>query len=234
MDWDTSNVTPTIVRPQEMVDLIRENSSVVTYPAKTVFLEPGDNMNGIIYIAEGRTRHYMVAMDGTEKILYTLSPGWFFGETSRSLNEPTGLYSAAETATTVYKIDTANYERLMGINEQFRNAILESFSKKMLILRHEVENLSFNSCKERLKRLYCSTVDPTSLVDGSWYNQKVRYTQYELSIIVGGARVTINKLINELCAEGFLRVLNRNTQISAKAYEKYIRQAEKRNTGHNA
>ena len=48
---------------------------------------------GVYYIAEGRTRHYMMAGDGTEKILYTLSAGWFYGETPVSLQEPTGLFS---------------------------------------------------------------------------------------------------------------------------------------------
>ena len=52
------------------------------------------------------------------------------------------------------------------------------------------------------------------LIDGGWYKLKVHYTQYELSTIIGGARVTISKLINELCDEGFIRMLNRNVQVN--------------------
>ena len=61
------------------------------------------------------------------------------------------------------------------------------------------------------------------MIDGGWYDLKLNYTQYEISTIVGGARVTISKLINELCAEGFIRVLNRKTQISVAQYEEEIR-----------
>ena len=50
--------------------------------------------------------------------------------------------------------------------------------------------------------------------------------QYELSTIVGGARVTVSKLINELCDEGFIRILNRNIQISVKEYYKFIKWME--------
>lgn len=39
---------------------------------------------------------------------------------------------------------------------------------------------------------------------------------------MGGARVTITKLINELCAEGFIRVLNRKTQINIEQYKQEI------------
>lgn len=223
MAWNNqSNLTVPMPRLNELVNLIREHSVVITYPAKKVFLEPGTILDGVYYIAEGRTRHYMVAIDGTEKILYTLAAGWFFGETPCFLEEPTGLYSRTDVKTTIYKIDLSSYAELLGTNQSFRDAILQSYSKKMLILRHEVENLTFNSCKDRLKRLFCSTTDSSHLIDSSWYNLKVHYTQYELGTIVGGARVTISKLLSEMCAEGFIRVLNRNIQINARKYEKYV------------
>lgn len=204
-----------------MEELIRAHSTSVTYPAKRVFLEPGMELQGVYYVAEGRTRHYMVGADGTEKILYTLSAGWFYGETPVSLQEPTGLFSQAEVKTQIYIIPLHVYEELIDTNKMFRDAIMENILNKMLIMRHEIENLTFNSCKDRLKRLFCSTADTGSLVDGGWYNLKVYYTQYELSTIIGGARVTISKLINELCDEGFIRILNRCTQVNAEKYRKF-------------
>lgn len=76
--------------------------------------------------------------------------------------------------------------------------------------------------RDRLRRLYCSTADTSRVIDGQWYDLKLNYTQYEISTIVGGARVTITKLINELCAEGFIRVLNRKTQINIEQYKQEI------------
>lgn len=221
MTWDKSSLTLPNPKQKDLEELIQKYSTVITYPAKKVFLEPGTVLNGVYYVAEGRTRHYMVAMDGTEKILYTLASGWFYGETPCTLQESTGLYSKTEVKTTLYKIPLQSYEHLMDTNKLFRDAILHSYSKKMLIMRHEIENLTFNSCKDRLKRLFCSTADTSKVYEGSWYNLKVYYTQYELSTIVGGARVTISKLINELCAEGFIRILNRNIQINAGEYREF-------------
>lgn len=177
---------------------------------------------GVYYIVDGRTRHYMIGADGTEKILYTLSAGWFYGETPCSLGEPTGLFSKAEVKTQINIIPHNTYEKLLDTNKMFRDAILESYSNKMLILRHEIENLTFNSCKNRLKRLFCSTADTDSLIEDKWYGLKVQYTQYELSTIVGGARVTISKLINELCDESFIRILNRSTQVNAEKYKEFV------------
>jgi CRP/FNR family cyclic AMP-dependent transcriptional regulator len=223
MQLDKSSFTLPNVRSKELEELIRKYSTVVTYPAKKVFLEPGMEPQGVYYIAEGRTRHYMIGLDGTEKILYTLTAGWFYGETPCSLQEPTGLFSQAEVKTQIYIIPLNIYENLLDTSKIFRDAILENYSNKMLIMRHEIENLTFNSCKDRLKRLFCSVADTDQLVEGNWYNLKVHYTQYELSTIVGGARVTISKLINELCDEGFIRLLNRNAQVNENKYREFTK-----------
>lgn len=210
----------------DLEKLIQERSAVLTYPAKKVFLEPGMVLDGVYYVVSGRTCHYMMSLDGTEKILYTLAAGWFYGETPCSLSEPTGLYSKTEVKTTLYKLPIQEYEYLMDTNKLFRETILYSYSRKMLILRHEIENLTFNSCKDRLKRLFCSVADTSRLIEGAWYGMNVSYTQYELSTIVGGARVTVSKLISELCAEGFVRMLNHKLQINAGKYRKYVERME--------
>lgn len=205
----------------KLEELIKKYGKKWVYPARHIFLEPGTYLKEVIYIKDGRTRHYMVGNDGTEKILYTLSNGWFFGETPCSINEPTGLFSKTEIKTTLYKIPLAFYQELLDTNKLFRDAVFESYSKKMLIMRYEIANLTFNSCKDRLKRLFCSNADTSELIEEKWYNLKVSYTQYELSTIVGGARITVNKLINELCSNGFIRILNRNIQVNAVEYKNY-------------
>lgn len=217
--WDKSNLTLPSPKSPELEDLIARNSQTIRYPAKSVIHVPGDTIGGVYYSLKGRMRHYMVAVDGKEKLLYTLSEGWFFGETPYFLNQPTGLYSSAETEMIVALIPADRFQSLMDESKIFREAIMMNYSHKMRILRYEVENLSFYSCKERIKHLLCSVVDTKSSVDGSWYRLKVRYTQYEIGIIIGGARVTVTKLLNELCDEGFIRILNRKIQVSKAGYQ---------------
>lgn len=222
MEWKDANITPPVTNRQELEALLEQYATVLNLPAKKVFHRPGDVLDGVYYIAEGRTRHYIIGVDGAEKVLYTLSPGWFYGETPCDLDEPTGLYSKTEIKSRLLYIPVDRYEKLINCNELFRKAILHDYAKKLRILRQDIENLVFSSCKDRIKRLYCSTADTSRVFDGQWYGMKVNYTQYEISTIASGARVTVNKLINELCAEGFIRVVNRQTQINIRAYEKEL------------
>ncbi len=223
MNYITGSLNFSVRYDEELENIIKANSTIITLEPKQKLSEPGDMLDYIYYIKEGRTRHIITNLDGDEKILYTLSSGCFFGEASNELDKHTGLYSATETKTILYKIPRHIYHNLIDENKKFRDAILYSYANKVLLLRYEIENLSFNSCKDRLKRLFCSAVDPSQLIDGQWYNLKICYTQYEIGTIVGGARVTISKLINELYNENFMRIVNRKRQVNKNEYDNYIK-----------
>ena len=52
--YDKFNLTLPEPKQKELEELMRQYSTVVTYPAKTVFLEPGSVLDGVYYIASGR------------------------------------------------------------------------------------------------------------------------------------------------------------------------------------
>lgn len=101
---------------------------------------------------------------------------------------------------------------LADTNEVFRSTILQCLTFKTLILRNEIENISFYSVKERIKRLFLAAAEekPT---EGHWHSLKIAYTHAMLGSIVGASRVTISKVFNELRLEGFLRTVNNRIQI---------------------
>ena len=226
-----SNITSPQYHTAELDQLLRENSRIMSIPAKTVFLEPGESMDGIYYIAKGCIRHYMVAHDGSEKVLYFLSEGWFFGETTCNLQKTTELFSKTDVDTVIYSIPMPVYWKLLSENDTFCNAIIESCCYKMLIMKHEIASLSFNSCRYRLQYLFCTIADTSRVVDGGWYDLRVTYSQNDICSIIGSARVTVAKLMAELCGEGFLRTINRSTQINIQKDREFLDRANQLDTG---
>lgn len=214
-------VTPSLY--DERLDrLLEPLCQKFVYPPKHMFQLPGETIDGVYYIQSGRTKHYMDNDEGANKLLYTLSPGWFFGESALFLERETSLYSQTELKSTILLLPRREAERLIQENELFRNVLFQCLSHKMLILRYEIGNLAFNSCKGRLKRLFCASVDTDRITDPGWYNLRVHYTHSELGDIVGGARVTISRQLTELCSEGFIRMINRHIQVNADAYRRYL------------
>jgi len=205
-------------------ELIRSVSREVSYPAKRVFSLPGNQLECVYYILEGRTKHYMDNENGNVKLLYTLTKGWFFGETPFLLGLSTDLYSQTEEKTRLCLIPYTQCARLLKESDLFRQAMMRCLAHKTLILRYETANLTFNSCKNRLKRLLCASVDLDKVTDPGWYELKIHYTHYELGEIVGVARVTISRQLAELYSEGFLRMVNRKLQVNQEQYHRYLRE----------
>lgn len=222
---NSSLTTPQYHKP-EFDELIESHSKQISIPAKKVFLEPGTVLDGVYYVAKGRTRHYMVAPDGSEKVLYTLTKGWFFGETPCCLQKTTGLFSVAETDSVICLIPMQEYDALLDNNKAFRDAILESCCYKMLIMRHEIASLSFNSSRHRLMRLLCTLADTEQVIDGNWYALRMCYTQNDLCVITGCARITIAKIMSDLTNEGVIRTVNRKTQINIRKYLEFVEWTE--------
>ena len=202
--------------------LIRPVGREVRYPAHKGFFRPPAPPDGHKNILEGRTKHYMDNENGSVKLLYTLTKGWFFGETPLLLGLPTGLWSQTEEETRLCLLPYPQCSRLMGEHPPFRDALMRCLAHKTLMLRYETASLTFNSCKDRLKRLLCASVDMERETDPGWYELRVRYTHHQLGEIVGVARVTISRQLAELAGEGFLRTVNRRLQVNREQYHQYI------------
>ncbi|MBO4718164.1 MAG: Crp/Fnr family transcriptional regulator [Spirochaetales bacterium] len=216
--FQNSSFTIPLRPDSKLEELIKPYCVINTYKERTKILEFGDAIDGTYYVKSGRVKLYILSDDGSEKILYTLSAGWFFGETPMLLDNHTELTTETMERSEIWKLPRPFYTKIFNQHESFRNAIMLNLCRKTLILRHEVENLVFSSVKERILHLFCSTVNSHKLIDDVWHPLYTSYTQYEVSTIVGSARVTTSKLINELCKEGKIRIVNRKIQVRSDIY----------------
>jgi CRP/FNR family cyclic AMP-dependent transcriptional regulator len=210
-----------VMRSPELEKEMKKFTKVYTFGPKKKFLDLGEVLDGVYYIHKGRTKHYILGEDGSEKILYCLSSGWFFGETPCFTNNPTGLISETMETSEIWIIPQSSFMRLFDDHKQFRDAIAECMARKTLIIRTEIENLTFNSVKVRILSFLCTCADTSRKIDNEWYCLKLNPTQYEISTFVGSARVTTSRLMNELCEEGKIRLLNRKIQVSRSAVEEF-------------
>lgn len=105
------------------------------------------------------------------KILYTLNRGWFFGDIAAILNiNYTSLSSYAVEDTIIYKLSSAQFSELMDSSKVFRDSLMSCICYKLILLRYEIENLVFNSARDRLIRYLCMNVDETDVEDSFRHN----------------------------------------------------------------
>lgn len=215
--FDNSLEAPDIY-DEELDELIQQVGTPMKLKPKEIFSSPHTNSASMFYIKSGKTKHYIYTSSGAVKVLFFLSPGWIWGETTYFLSQETGIYSQAHTNCLLYRFDAEICNKLLQESNLFRKKLLECLSRKTFLYRTEIENLAFNSAKDRLKSLFCSMVDPSSLVDGNWFKLKVNFTHSELGEIIGTTRVTISRIIGDLSKENFCRTINHNIQINKNYY----------------
>lgn len=222
-NFNTNNLIFYEKENSELEKIIIKNGKKVEIKRGTIFKNEGDDLRDIFFIINGRTRHYMMDEMGMEKILYVLTKGWFFGESNLILDQvKTSLYSVAEVDTTIYIISNDIATHLIDTNKLFRDSVIQSFAYKTIILRNEIENLVFNSAKDRLKRFFCANVNLDEISDEEWININTKYTHYEIGLLVGSSRVTVTKMIANLAESNFLRIVNNRIQINKNEYFKFI------------
>lgn len=118
-----------------------------------------------------------------------------------------------ETPTVVYKINKKLYNSLIKTSDDFRDKVIAGLSDNVSVLINQITNLSFTSAKERLYDFYLNSVDIDSSSDNVWYGLNTQFTQEDLASIIGVSRMSIYKIIKELCEEDFIRIINRRLEV---------------------
>ena len=193
-------------------ELIRACSTQIELPKGQMIHFPGTRDSSIYYIVRGTVRFVLNSYDGNEKILYILGQDHFFNE--EILFEPHEVAASVicNEACTLWKIDSSVHGELMK-NADFGQSVCQGMIRKNDRLRQEIENISFMSCKQRILRIFAGECSRERLYDQNWYDIERRYTHQELASIIGANRVTVSKLIAELCEENKLRSINRKIQV---------------------
>lgn len=200
-------------------ELIRTCSTEIELPFGQIIHFPGTKDSSLYYIVSGSVRFIKNSFNGDEKILYVLGADNFFNEEILFGSHEIVSYLVCNENCVLWKIDSSLHGKLLE-NQEFVRAVCRGMTRKSDFLCHEVEQISFMSCKERILRTFAGECDKGCLYDSEWYSVSRQYTHQELASMIGANRVTVSRLISELCAENKLRSINRKIQIHRSAAER--------------
>lgn len=202
---------------KELQDLIYRYGKRITVGKGVHFIKPGDRICNIHYIEQGLLMHYAVSEEGVEKAYYISTAGGFVNECLFSVHGEKGViaqnYVVTKSETVLYGIDKTAYSELIKY-PIFIDTLQYSFYQKYKKLQYALDNVTFNTARDRLINLYVASVQQDAEpVDSEWLPLKIHYKQQELATIIGVHRASIGRLISELCRDGCIRIVNRKTEI---------------------
>ncbi|MDR1961459.1 MAG: Crp/Fnr family transcriptional regulator [Gracilibacteraceae bacterium] len=184
------------------------------FPPKTHVLRGEDAVKDFHYIAEGRVHYVLNGYCGEERILLVLEAGSFFGATP-TLNKisTSSTDCVTECESVIYQLEKTVFFHLMETSPVFCRSLIKGLSKGFHILKRQLESLSFSPCRERLLELLTASADKSVLLDGCWHPLLHQYSQSDMAKIINASRVTVSNIINDLCRDKHIRIVNRKIQV---------------------
>ncbi|GAA0181697.1 hypothetical protein SH2C18_41950 [Clostridium sediminicola] len=201
---------------EKMIEIIHKNSAEVRYKKGDTILEYGEETEYLNFIKEGKVFLITSHLNGEERIVGILEKDKIFDCTSFILNTKTKFTAVAKKNVVIYRMNKKIFNKLMDESIDFRNEILIYMSSVTFKLSELIDDIHFSDCKKRIYNLlYGSRIDDN---DNEWIELKYKYTHYDIARIVGSSRVTVSKMIHELCDEDLIRTVNRKLQVKNKKY----------------
>lgn len=170
----------------------------LTYKKGEIILRAGDPPPGVLYLAKGLVRQYVVSARGEQLVLHMFRPGSFFPMTWVLNNTPNAYYFEAATAIKIWR---APKEAVVEFIEKNPDILL-AFSRRLLAgvsgLLTRVESLVFDQAYLKIVLLLLYLARAVGENKGREVILPVTFTHKDIASWVGTTRETASLQIEAL------------------------------------
>jgi CRP/FNR family transcriptional regulator, cyclic AMP receptor protein len=171
-----------------------------------VIFHQGDPGDSLFILESGRVKVVVLSSEGDEDaIIATLSPGMFFGELALLDGAARSASAIAVEPSETLVLDRDSFDRLMDTEPRFRRAILAALAIELRRLTGHVEELQFLDLLGRLAMRIVRMAEESAPGTRRDVRLSWPFNQSELAGMIGGARQSINRLLQGLIEEGLIR-----------------------------
>lgn len=191
----------------EEIEAIASQTSVRTFPKKTVVVQEGEKGDAMFIILKGSVKISYYTIEGREVVLSLLEPGTFFGEMALLDEEPRSATAVTMEASELGQIRRADFHRLMQQYPRLMQKVLSEIVSRLRRTSSVLERISTMDVPHRLydyMRDYCRRFG-TANADGS-YEVKLP-THQLLADQLSTSRETISRAVSALKKEKIITPL---------------------------
>lgn len=198
----------------EAKELIYEYGKKISCKKGDLLISPYTKMENLFFIDRGRFRYLCVDKKGNNHILRIEESNSFIALapiiTSRITHQ---INIIAETDSIVYKISKDSLQYLIDSSKNFRDCILETLAIKELNSSCQFHLLTLSTNKEKVYHFLAQCIDNELPIENGWHYLKYNYNQQDIADVISSTKTSVWKVINELCEENLLRIVNKKIQV---------------------
>ncbi len=173
----------------------------------------GTKPNGVYYLNEGKIKKYKVDNDGREQIIYIYSSGEFFGYSAILSNESYGDTTSTLENSVISFISKDSFLDILSQSSVLSRLLLKSLSHEFSVMANLIAVLSHRTVRERVALSLLILHDKYKSNDAPDQNVFISLSRVDLANMVGTARETLARIINDFKQEKLIRSEGRKIQI---------------------
>ncbi len=154
-----------------------------------------DQAEDTYLIEEGRVRAYIDSRDGKEITLEVLRAGRIFGDASFCKKAVRDVNIQAVTDSIIIKVDAKSLFEVSHQDQELMQLLFEHITDSNRMLTHKIKTLVYYNSKQKV----------ADFLLANEIQQKVNFTQQEISECLALNRVTVARVITLFKKEGFVK-----------------------------
>lgn len=176
-------------------------AAVMTVPAGTVMIRPGDPCHNFFLIDQGTIRVYQRTQDGRAITLHRARAGEICIFTLQALMENIDyeVELVSEDSVSVVSIPQQHFYRCMADSENFRRFVVNLLTRRLCDLTRLVQDIAFMGLGERtaclLRQLFAQR-----------NSTRLEMTHLDLACELGSSREVISRILKEFEQQGGVRL----------------------------
>ena len=177
-----------------------------TWPAGAMLFQHGDAGDHMIGILQGRVRISLGTAEGRELILRDLAPGEVLGELALLDAQTRSADARVIAPCTGIVIRRADFLRVAAQHAEIGLALARHLSGLLRDTNYQMESIALHDLRTRvvrfflfsIRQVYGDDVPATATI-------RPGFNQTDLSAVLGASRPKVNRVIQDLLAEGLIR-----------------------------
>ncbi len=203
---------PKFSQSEKFVQTMEDYGQMVTLQQGDILVDSTVTTPTFYYLVEGKLSVSLLSEDGRELLMNWLGKGAIVGDATLLGNRNEYVTIKVERKSRAYSIDKKTFWLLMETNSEFSITIAKHVASLYSNAMGHLESFAYSPCKDRLYSLLLEQSEPVEENQG-WRRLRRSYTHQQLAQLVGANRVTVSRVLSQLCEEQKIRLLNRKMEI---------------------
>jgi CRP/FNR family transcriptional regulator, cyclic AMP receptor protein len=200
-----------------VVEIVRSNLHEQRYRRNEHLFFTNAENDRLYFIAQGAVRLYKLSENGQELTLWILGPGDCFGELALVEGMSHTCCAVAMTETWVGSLTAKELRRIVHFVPSLLYSLLKVSLKRQAEVQLQLEDFAFKSVSARLAGLLLRLTPQPGTQNHRSVSDGILLTHSEIASMLGAARATITRHLNQLQELGILELGRQRVLIRDRA-----------------